>query len=79
MSEREFTRRARAHRLRYLNNFSRKWSAFEVLVNTVPWWRLLGEELWQGVGGPLGELTCNQCSNRLKDDKRRFVQVYFWN
>ena len=39
----------RAHRVRYLNTFSRKWSTFEALVNTVPWWRLLGEELWQGV------------------------------
>ena len=35
----------RAHRVRYLNNVSRKWSAFEALVNTVPWRRLLGEEL----------------------------------
>ena len=28
-----------------------------------------GEELWQGVRAPLGELTSNRCSNRLKDDK----------
>ena len=28
-----------AHRVRYLNNFSRKRSSFEALVNTVPWWR----------------------------------------
>ena len=28
-----------------------------------------GEELWQGVGPPLGEFTCKQCSNRPKDDK----------
>ena len=31
----------------YLNNFSRKWSTFEAFVNSVLWWRLLGEELWQ--------------------------------
>jgi hypothetical protein len=49
------------HRIRYLNNFSRKLSNFEALANTVPWWRLLGEELWQGVRGLLGELTCKQC------------------
>ena len=30
---------------------------------------LLEEELWQGVRAPLRELTCNQCSTRLKDDK----------
>ena len=36
-----------------LNNFSRNWSTFEALVNTVPWWRLLGEDLWQNVRGPL--------------------------
>ena len=72
---REFTRRARtayalcAHRVRNLNNSSRKWSIFEALVNTVLWCRLLGEELWQGVRAPLGELTCNQCSNGLKDDE----------
>ena len=35
------------HRVRYLNNFSSKWSTFEALVNTIPWWNLLGEELWQ--------------------------------
>ena len=59
-----------AHRVRYLSNFSRKWSTFEAPVNTVPWWRLLREELWQGVRAPpLGKLTCNQCSNRLKEDK----------
>ena len=56
-------------RFRYLNNFSRKWSTFEALANTGPWWKLLAEELWQGVRPPLGELTCNQCSNRLKDNK----------
>ena len=33
----------RAQRVRYLNNFSRKWSTFEALVNTVPWWKLLEE------------------------------------
>ena len=37
------------HRVRDLNNFSSKWSTFEALVNAVPWWRLLGAELWQGV------------------------------
>ena len=37
------------HRIRYLNNVSRKGSAFEAPVNTVPWWRLLGEEVWRGV------------------------------
>ena len=48
-----------AHRVRYLNKCSRKWSPFEALVNTVPWWKLLGEEVWQVVRAPLGELTCN--------------------
>ena len=54
-----------AHRVGYLNlnNFSRKWSTFEALVNAVPWWGLLGEELRQGVRAPLGELPCKQCSN----------------
>ena len=28
-----------------------------------------GEELWQGVRAPLGELTCDQHGNGLKDDK----------
>ena len=64
---RPHTERDFAHRVRYLNNFSRKWSTFEALVNTVLWWKLLGEELWQGVRAPLGELTGNWCSNRLKD------------
>ena len=41
-----------AHRVRYLNIFSRKWSPFEARVSTIPWWRLLGEELWQGVRAP---------------------------
>ena len=41
-----------AHYVRYLNKFSRKWSTLEAIVNTVPWWRLLGEELWQGVRPP---------------------------
>ena len=63
------TVRESTHRVNYLNNFSRKWSTFEALVNAVPWWKLLGEELWQGVRAPLGELTCDQGSNRLKDDK----------
>ena len=67
---REGVHTLRAHCIRYLNNFSGKWSTFEALVNTVLWWRLLGEESWQGVGpAPLGELTCNQCSNRLKHGK----------
>ena len=66
--QREFMHRARTA-FRYLNNFSRKWSIFEDLVNAVPWWKLLGEEVWQGVRAPWGELTCNRCSNRLKDDK----------
>ena len=38
---------------------------FEALVIIVPWWKLRGEEVWQGVRAPLGEFTCNQCSNRL--------------
>ena len=63
-----------AHRVRYLNSFSRKWSTFEALVHTVPWWRLLEEELWQGVRAPLGEPTCKQCSNRLKEDKVQACQ-----
>ena len=66
-SKREFTHRActghalRAHRVRYLNTFSRKWATFEALVNIVPWWQLLiaGGRGWQGVRAPLGELTCN--------------------
>ena len=33
------------------------------------WWKVLGEELWQGVRAPLGGLTCNRCSIGLKDDK----------
>ena len=54
-----------------VNNFSREWSTFKALANTVPWWKWLGEELWQGVRAPLGHmpLTCSQCSNRPKDDK----------
>ena len=71
----------RVHRVRtasgVLKNFSRKWSTFEVLVNTVPWWKLLGPELWQSVRAPLGELTCNQCSNRLKDDRLLHTNPYF--
>ena len=50
---------------------------FEALVNAVPWWKLLGEELWQGARAPLGELTCNQCSNRLKDDKLLHTNLSF--
>ena len=57
------------HRVRYLNNFSRKWSIFEALGNTIPWWKLLG--------GTLGELTWNQCSSRLKDDKVLHTNPYF--
>ena len=53
------------HRVGYLNRLSRKWSTFEALVSTA----LLGKELWQGVRAPWGELTCNQCSNTMKDDK----------
>ena len=58
-----------AHSARYLNNFSRKWATLEDLANTVPWWRLLREELWQGVRAPLGKVTCKQCSNTLKENK----------
>ena len=36
------------HHVRYLKNSCKKWSTFEALVNTVPWWKVLGEELWQG-------------------------------
>ena len=53
------TNTPRAHRVRYLNNFSRKWSTFEALVNTAPCWKLQGEEWWQDVRAPLGELTYN--------------------
>ena len=56
------------------DNFSGKWSPFEALVHTVPWWKLLGEELWQGVRAPLGELTC---SNKLKDDKSLHINPNF--
>ena len=55
------------HRVRYLNNFSKKWFTFEALVNTVPWWRLLGEEFWLGVRAPF---TCKECSNRLKEEEK---------
>ena len=47
---REFTQRVRiahapcAHRVGHSNKFSREWSTFEALVNTVPWWQLLQEE-----------------------------------
>ena len=57
------------HHVKNLNSFYRKWSTVEALANTVPCWKLLGEELWQDVRAPLGKLSCNQCSNRLKDDK----------
>ena len=67
----------RAHRVRDLNDFSGKWSTVQPLVHTVPGWRLLGEELWQGVRAPLGVLTCNRCSNRLKDDKLLRTNPYF--
>ena len=79
----EFTHRActvhapSTHRVRYLNDFSRKGSAFEALVNTVPWWRLLGEELWHGMRAPLSELTCNRCSDRLKGDKSLHTKPNF--
>ena len=63
-----------AHRIRDLNHFSRKWSNFEALVHTVPWWRLLGEEVWQGVRAPLGELTCHQCSGGPREDKIQACQ-----
>ena len=59
----------RAHRVGYLNNFSGKCSAFETLVKTVPWRRLPGEELWQGVRAPLGERTCDQRGNGRKEDE----------
>ena len=59
-----------ARRVRHLNTFARQWSTFEALANTVPWWGLLNvANLWQGVRPPLGELTCNRCSDRPKDDK----------
>ena len=41
---------------------------FETLVNIVPRWKLPGQMLWQGVRAPLGELTCNQCSNSTASD-----------
>ena len=69
---REFT-----HHIRYLNNSSRKCTTSEAIVNAVPWWKLLGEEPWQGVRAPLGELTYNQCSNRLKDAKLLHTSPYF--
>ena len=34
----------------------------------------MGEELWQGVRAPLGELTCKQSSNRLKENKLQVCQ-----
>ena len=64
------------HCIKYWDNFSRKWPTFEALVDTVPWWKLLGEELRRGVMDPLGKLTCNQCSNRLKDDKVLHTNPY---
>ena len=60
---------ARARTASNTLNFSRKWSTFEALVDIVPWWRLVAEELWQGVRAPLGELSCHQCSTRLRDDE----------
>ena len=33
---------------------------------TVPRWKLLGEQLWQGVQAPLGELTCHRRSKRAE-------------
>ena len=41
-------------RVRYLNIFSRKWSTFEALVSIVPWWKLLGGEVWHAVTVPVG-------------------------
>ena len=60
------------HRIRQLNNFSKKLSMSDALVNTVPQWRSPGEELAQGMRTPFGELklTCKQCSNRLKEDEK---------
>ena len=69
--------RADPNRTFDLNNLSGKWSTAETLVNTVPWWKLLGEELWQGVGPPLGELSCNQGSHWLKDYKSLHTNPYF--
>ena len=63
-----------AHRVRCLNNFCRRWSTFEALVNTVPWYKLLGEELLQSVRVPLGELTRTLCSRRLKEDNSQACQ-----
>ena len=65
------------HPVRYLNNVPQKWSTFEGLLNTVARWKLLGEQLWQGVRAPLGELTCNQCSKGLKDDKSLYNDSNF--
>ena len=31
----------------------------------------------QGARAPLGALTCNQCSNRLKDDKLLHINLNF--
>ena len=33
------------------------------------WWRLPGEEVWPGVRAPLGELTCDQGSHGLEEDR----------
>ena len=66
----------RAHCVGYLSNFCRKWSTSEALVNTAPWWRLLGEQLWQCGRAPLGDLTCNQRSSRLKEDNLHACQQW---
>ena len=37
-------------------------------MSTVPWWKVLGEQVWQGVRAPLGQPTCPRCSKGLKHD-----------
>ena len=57
----------RAHRIRYFNNFSRKpLKPLQILYLGGSCW---GKRYGGDVRAPLRELTCNQCSNGMKDDK----------
>ena len=73
-------RAPRAHRIGYLNNSPRKWLAFGALVTTIPWWRLLGEELLfilAGCEGPLGRVhieTKGQNVATNKSAKKKTLQ-----
>ena len=53
-------------RVGYLNTFSGKRSILEALVPTVPWRRVLGVDLWQGVGGPFGRAHMQTVQQRAE-------------